>query len=214
MNGSNFSSAWNLEVHEKLPAAAYYASGCIYIMFFLIATAGNSVAIYVFICSKKLRSANHYLVFALCFGDLLMASVGISMLIITSFTTYWILGDMACTAYGTLMTFLGLSQITLLGIIAFSRYKCVVHNHRTTPLSAKIGVAVCYSFSMCLAAAPNFGWSNYVEEPIGTSCGPNWKGIESRDISFNITLFCTCFLLPLFVILFCYTMVYRKASII
>ncbi|XP_061185766.1 parapinopsin-like [Saccostrea echinata] len=208
MNRTNSSAVFN--GFDKLPDAAHYIFGVVYIVLNVIATTGNILVLFVFIKSPKLRSAHCFLVSALCFGDLLMSSVGLTMLIIASFSTYWVLGKMACTFYGTLMTFLGLSQITLLAVIAYTRYLVVVHNNGIGTISAKVIVLACYTYSLCFSLAPLFGWSTFALEPIGTSCGPNWVGITLDDISFNMTLFFLCFLVPLSVILFSYSMVYKK----
>ncbi|XP_062594087.1 opsin-VA-like [Saccostrea cucullata] len=208
MNSTNYSSMFS--GYNKLPDAAHYVFGVLFTFLNVAATSGNLLVLFVFMMSSKLRSGHCFLVSALCFSDLLMSSIGLTMLTIASFSTYWVLGKMACTLYGTLMTFLGLSQITLLAVIAYTRYLVVVHSRKIGTISAKIIALACFAYSLCFALAPLFGWSSFELEPIGTSCGPNWVGIALDDISFNLTLFFLCFLVPLSVILFSYTMVYKK----
>ncbi|XP_061185765.1 melanopsin-like [Saccostrea echinata] len=210
MNETNSSGSLNVVGHERLPDTAHYVFGVSFVIFNVTATSGNIMVLSVFFRSDKLRSANCFLVASVCFGDLLMSSVGLTMLIISSFATHWILGETACTAYGTLMTFLGLSQITLLAAIAYTRYLLVVHNNCIKPLIAKIIAMSSYVYALGFSLAPVFGWSSFVVEPIGTSCGPNWVGIDLKDVSYNMTLLILCFLMPLSIILFSYSKVYIK----
>ncbi|XP_062594085.1 rhodopsin, G0-coupled-like [Saccostrea cucullata] len=213
MNETNSTGSLNVVSHERLPDAIHYVFGVSFLIFDVAATSGNIAVLFVFFKSDQLRSANCFLVAALCFGDLLMSSVGLTMLIISSFATHWILGEKACTAYGTLMTFLGLSQITLLAAIAYTRYLLVVHNNCIRPLIAQIIALSSYVYALGISLAPILGWSVFVLEPIGTSCGPNWVGIDLEDISYNMTLLIICFLVPFSIILFSYTNVYIKAGI-
>lgn len=208
MNFTNTTRIMDVRGLEELPDSAHYVFGIVFMLFNIVATSGNSLVLYVFFKSKKLRSAIYFLVTALCLGDFLMSSVGLTMLSVASFYIYWVLGDWACTAYGTLMTFLGLLQITLLAVIAVTRYIFVIHRNTVGPLIAKFITALCTLYALGFALAPLFGWSKFVVEPIGTSCGPNWVGIEWEDVSYNMSLFLLCFLAPLTFILFSYIMIF------
>lgn len=211
MNSSNLTEKVNV-MSKEIPDSVHYIFGVIYMLLNIVATTGNVVVLYVFFRSKKLHSAIYFMISALCLGDLLMSSVGLTILSIASFATYWILGDWGCIAYGTLMTFLGLMQITLLTVIAVTRYIFVVHNNNIGPCSAKVITLLCTLYALGFSVAPLLGWSKFVLEPIGTSCGPNWVGIEWSDVSFNMTLFFLCFLAPLSFILFSYIMIFWKVS--
>lgn len=211
MNSSNLTEKVNV-MSKEIPDSVHYIFGVVYMLLNVVATTGNVVVLYVFFRSKKLHSAIYFMISALCLGDLLMSSVGLTILSIASFASYWVLGDWGCIAYGTLMTFLGLMQITLLTVIAVTRYIFVVHNNNIGPCSAKVITLLCTLYALGFSVAPLLGWSKFVLEPIGTSCGPNWVGIEWSDVSFNMTLFFLCFLAPLSFILFSYIMIFWKVS--
>lgn len=214
MNGTNSSKFWTIaREHEKLADAMHYAIGVAFVLIMLISTLGNGGVMYVFIRTRNLRTPNYFLVSALCLGDFLMSTLGMPMFITSCFFTRWILGRVGCLVYGTLMTFLGLSQITLLASIAFTRYRYVVNNCSIDTLVAKIVVIMCYLYAFIFSLAPLFGWSRPVVEPIGTSCGPNWAGTEPRDVSYNLTIFVLCFFVPLSIITFSYFMIYLKVRI-
>ena len=210
MNGSNFSTFGVVSNSDQLPGLFYYALGTIFVFIVVTATGGNGVFLYVFLKSKTLRTPNYFLVSALCLGDVLMSTLGIPMFIVANFSTHWVFGEIGCTIYGTLMTFLGFMQITLLASIACIRYFFVVKNRSFGTYAAKLIVISCYAYSFIFALAPQFGWSRFVVEPLGTSCGPNWMGNDSRDVSYNITIFVMCFFLPLTMILYSYIMIFLK----
>lgn len=211
MNGTNSSKFWATAIeHEKLSDALHYAIGTVFVLIMLISSLGNGGVLFVFTRTRNLRTPNYFLVSALCFGDFLMSTLGMPMFISSCFSTRWILGRVGCTVYGTLMTFLGLSQITLLASIAFTRYRYVVNNCSIDTLVAKIVVISCYLYAFIFSLAPLFGWSRPVVEPIGTSCGPNWAGTALRDVSYNLTIFVLCFFVPLSIIIFSYSMIYLK----
>ena len=210
MNGSNFSTFGVVSNSDQLPGVFYYALGVVFVFVMVTATGGNGVFLYVFLKSKTLRTPNYFLVSALCLGDVLMSTLGIPMFIIANFSTYWIFGEIWCTIYGTLMTFSGFVQITLLASIACIRYFFVVKNESVGTYAAKLIVISCYAYSFIFALAPHFGWSRFVVEPVGTSCGPNWMGNDSRDVSYNITIFVMCFFVPLTMILYSYIMIFLK----
>lgn len=210
MNGSNFSTFGVVSNSDQLPGVFYYALGVVFVFVMVTATGGNGVFLYVFLKSKTLRTPNYFLVSALCLGDVLMSTLGIPMFIIANFSTYWIFGEIWCTIYGTLMTFSGFVQITLLASIACIRYFFVVKNESVGTYAAKLIVISCYAYSFIFALAPHFGWSRFVVEPVGTSCGPNWMGNDSRDVSYNITIVVMCFFVPLTMILYSYIMIFLK----
>uniref|UniRef100_A0A8C8RDZ2 G-protein coupled receptors family 1 profile domain-containing protein n=1 Tax=Pelusios castaneus TaxID=367368 RepID=A0A8C8RDZ2_9SAUR len=95
-----------------------------------------------------------------------------------------------------------------LAILAFERYVVICkpmgdfqfrHKH------AVLGCTFTWVWSLLWTAPPLLGWSSYVPEGLRTSCGPNWYNGGSNNNSYIMTLFITCFVIPLSLILFSYT---------
>ncbi|XP_034434208.1 opsin-1, short-wave-sensitive 1 isoform X1 [Hippoglossus hippoglossus] len=69
--------------------------------------------------------------------------------------------------------------------------------------------AVAFTWFMGISCAipPFFGWSRYIPEGLGCSCGPDWytHNEEFHCSSYTNFLMVTCFILPLTIIIFSYT---------
>ena len=195
----------------------HYIYGTIYLITVLLTISGNGMAVFVFLTNKKMQLPYSIYVLALCFCDLLAGLFGTSLVAFTSFTGGWIYGVVGCTFHGTVMTFLGLTQISLLTALAVYRCLCVVTHKFKQKLTIKSSVSVsllCYLYGLLWSLGPAvFGWSSFELSPLRTWCAPNWRGITIADKTYSIALMLLCFVIPVAVITVSYTFILRKVSL-
>nr|KAG5706784.1 hypothetical protein BaRGS_004119 [Batillaria attramentaria] len=60
-------------------------------------------------------------------------------------------------------------------------------------------------------ALPLFGWNSYVPEPFLTSCTIQWAAETLLSKSYIVLTVFTCYLLPVSVVVFCYTSILHKS---
>ncbi|KAK1791804.1 hypothetical protein P4O66_013784, partial [Electrophorus voltai] len=100
-----------------------------------------------------------------------------------------------------------------LAILAFERFFVICRPWGNTRLRGKhatLGLLFVWAFSFICTIPPVLGWSSYTVSRIGTTCEPNWYSGDPHDHMFIITFFITCFILPLGVIIVCYSKLLRK----
>ncbi|XP_077428492.1 blue-sensitive opsin-like isoform X2 [Vanacampus margaritifer] len=80
------------------------------------------------------------------------------------------------------------------------------------PLGCKIEgftatLGATWVFALTAAVPPLFGWSRYIPEGMQCSCGPDWYTTDNKfnNESYVMFLFCFCFAVPFFTIVFCYS---------
>uniref|UniRef100_A0ACB8ECI4 Uncharacterized protein n=1 Tax=Sphaerodactylus townsendi TaxID=933632 RepID=A0ACB8ECI4_9SAUR len=102
----------------------------------------------------------------------------------------------------------GIVGLWSLAILAFERYLVIckpVGDFRFQQRHAMVGCLYTWVWSLVWTVPPLLGWSSYVPEGLGTSCGPNWYMGGTNNNSYIMALFVMCFALPLSMILFSYT---------
>ncbi|MEE6512121.1 hypothetical protein FKM82_019045 [Ascaphus truei] len=105
------------------------------------------------------------------------------------------------------LCFSGIVGLWSLAILALERYIVIckpMGDFRFQQRHAVIGCAFTWIWALIWTSPPLFGWSSYVPEGLGTSCGPNWYTGGSNNNSYIMALFITCFMMPLGTIIFSY----------
>ncbi|KAJ8321491.1 hypothetical protein KUTeg_000961 [Tegillarca granosa] len=201
------------EFKDILPYSGYMIIGTILTFATILGSFLNFVSIFIFYKRRILRRPTNYFVMNLAVLDFIMSIFGIPMAAVASFNTRWIFCQKGCIYYGFLMTFIGLNNITILSVIAVSRYIVIVKpQYRIHKRSAIILIlASCFS-SFVMAAFPLIGWSSYTLEGAGTSCSVNWRSNGPKDVSINLVLIILYYLIPIAIFLFSYISIYKKVK--
>uniref|UniRef100_A0A670YM76 Vertebrate ancient opsin-like n=1 Tax=Pseudonaja textilis TaxID=8673 RepID=A0A670YM76_PSETE len=113
----------------------------------------------------------------------------------------------------SLILITGIVALWSLALLAFERYVVICRplgNWHFKGKHAALGIAFVWVFSLIWTIPPTMGWSSYTPSKIGTTCEPNWYSGKYNDHTFIITLFTTCFIMPLLVILGSYGKLMRK----
>ena len=72
-----------------------------------------------------------------------------------------------------------------------------------------VSVVLVWFLSISLAAPPFFGWNRFIPMESGVSCHPDWISQAAADVSYVIFLVVCGFVVPLCVICYSHTIVYR-----
>ncbi|OXB64914.1 hypothetical protein ASZ78_009795 [Callipepla squamata] len=166
----------------------------------------NGLVIVVSIRYKKLRSPLNYILVNLALADLLVTLCGSSVSLsnnIHGFFVTKLLLDRSPSSSPP-----GIVGLWSLAILALERYVVVCRprgDFRFQRRHAVWGCAFTWGWALLWSTPPLLGWSSYVPEGLRTSCGPNWYTGGSNNNSYILSLFVSCFVLPLSLILFSYT---------
>ncbi|NP_990740.1 pinopsin [Gallus gallus] len=168
----------------------------------------NGLVIVVSICYKKLRSPLNYILVNLAVADLLVTLCGSSVSLSNNINGFFVFGRRMCELEGFMVSLTGIVGLWSLAILALERYVVVCRplgDFQFQRRHAVSGCAFTWGWALLWSTPPLLGWSSYVPEGLRTSCGPNWYTGGSNNNSYILSLFVTCFVLPLSLILFSYT---------
>ncbi|XP_077350771.1 vertebrate ancient long opsin a [Festucalex cinctus] len=162
---------------------------------------------------KQLRQPLNYIIVNLAIADFLVSLTGGLISFLTNARGYFFLGRWACVVEGFAVTFFGIVALWSLAVLSFERFFVICRplgNIRLQARHAVMGLLFVWIFSFIWTFPPVLGWNRYTVSKIGTTCEPDWYSSSITDHSYIITLFSTCFILPLGLIFFCYGKLLRK----
>ncbi|XP_028564366.2 pinopsin-like [Podarcis muralis] len=189
------------------PQSTYISVAVLMGLVVISATLANGLVIVVSVQFKKLRSPLNYVLVNLAVADLLVTFFGSTISFINNAHGFFIFGQATCEFEGFMVSLTGIVGLWSLAILAFERYLVIckpVGDFRFQKRHAVLGCAFTWGWSFVWTVPPLLGWSSYVPEGLRTSCGPNWYSGGSSNNSYIMTLFVTCFAMPLSTILFSY----------
>ena len=177
----------------------------------------NFLVCLVYLTNTSLLDAPNLFILNITLGDLLYSLVALPMLAASNAKGEWLFGDAGCTAYGFITTFFALGSMMHLVGAAYERYTtiCKLFDDGEAQFSRKkasilSGFFWCYSFVW--SVLPILGWSSYVQEGVGTSCSIDWKSGGVENVSYAVCLTLSCYVVPVFVIVFCFYKSYRTVQ--
>ncbi|XP_056433631.1 melanopsin-A-like [Gadus chalcogrammus] len=196
-----------------VPDHAHYTIGIVILVVGITGMLGNFLVIYAFCRSRSLRTPANMFIINLAVTDLLMCVTQTPIFFTTSMHKRWIFGEKGCELYAFCGALFGICSMITLMAIAVDRYVVI-----TRPL-ASLGVmsrrrALCilagaWAYSMGWSLPPFFGWSAYVPEGLLTSCSWDYMTFTPSVRSYTMLLFTFVFFIPLFIIIFCYSCIFR-----
>ncbi|AWO98360.1 UV opsin isoform 3 [Scophthalmus maximus] len=123
---------------------------------------------------------------------------------------YYFLGSTMCALEAAMGSIAGLVTSWSLAVLSFERYLVICKPFGSFRFGSNHAVAaVTFTWFMGISCSvpPFFGWSRYIPEGLGCSCGPDWY-THNEDFhcsSYVIFLMVTCFIVPLSIIVFSYS---------
>ncbi|XP_051809813.1 melanopsin-like [Acanthochromis polyacanthus] len=199
-----------------VPDHAHYIIGSVILLVGVTGMLGNALVIYVFCCSRTLRSPSNLLVVNLAVADFLMSLTQSPVFFVASLHRRWVFGELACELYAFCGALFGIASMMTLTAIAADRCLAI-----TRPLALLGGasrrrvlvvVAGVWLYSLGWSLPPFFGWSAYVPEGLQTSCSWDYMSFTAAVRAYTVLLFTFVFFLPLAVIAGCYLAIFRAVQ--
>uniref|UniRef100_A0A3B5B228 Melanopsin-like n=1 Tax=Stegastes partitus TaxID=144197 RepID=A0A3B5B228_9TELE len=196
-----------------VPDHAHYIIGSVILLVGVTGMLGNALVIYVFCCSRTLRSPSNLLVVNLAAADFLMSLTQSPVFFVASLHRRWVFGELACELYAFCGALFGITSMMTLTAIAVDRCLAI-----TRPLALLGGVsrqrvlavvAGVWLYSLGWSLPPFFGWSAYVPEGLQTSCSWDYMSFTAAVRTYTILLFVFVFFVPLALIAGCYFTIFR-----
>nr|AAX99143.1 UV-sensitive pigment [Notothenia angustata] len=177
---------------------------------FFVGTPLNVLVLFVTLKHKKLRVPLNYILVNVSFAGFIFTTFSVSQVFICSARGYYFLGLTLCKLEAAMGAIAGLVTSWSLAVLSLERYFVICK-----PLGAftfgkehALG-AVGFTWFMGVGCAtpPFYGWSRYIPEGLGCACGPDWytHNEEYHCTSYTFFLLVTCFVMPISVIIFCYS---------
>ncbi len=183
----------------------------------------NSVLLYICLCRKEMRNSINSFMIVLTFLNLVGCLTEMPFIVISNFSCRyfllnfnslfddvnkfpqlrWPFGKIGCDLTATLMFFIGCTSVYMLVAISLQRYYIIrkpLNIKKITKKATLIVIGICCASGLIWSLLPLFGWSSYVLEGSLTSCGPDFHSKTFNNLSFNITLFLTVFVIPFCII--------------
>ena len=175
----------------------------------------NIIVIYASTKNSKLRTPTNCCILSLVVSDFLMAFLATPMAAVSSFYRRWVFGHTGCLYYAFLTSLMAYISIAMLTMISITRYILTVKTHlkHLITVSTMIRVVIFGTiWSLIWALAPLMGWNSYGLEAAYTSCSVEWNEQDVNHASFSLTIMTFQFVLPLCIMIFCYSAIFDKVS--
>ena len=179
----------------------------------VVALFGNLLTCYAVHRNQRLRTLSNVFVIALSVSDILMSTVCMPFSVVTLFHGRWMFGEKFCRFEGFSVLTFGLVSIGTMGLIAVSRYYCVVKPEKYTVLFKKqrafLYIAIVWWAVLVGSLPPIFIKNGKFEfQPGKALCSYTFES----NIAYTVFLECVYVATPLTIITICYTKVFRAVS--
>ncbi|KAJ8006492.1 hypothetical protein DPEC_G00107810 [Dallia pectoralis] len=177
---------------------------------FFVGTPLNFIVLFVTVKYKKLRQPLNYILVNVALASFIFVTFSVSQVFIASTRGYYFLGHTLCAMEAAMGSISGLVTVWSLAVLAVERYVVICKPFGTFTFDNNQALgAVAFTWVMGIGCAcpPFFGWSRYIPEGLGCSCGPDWytHSEEYHTTSYMFFLLVTCFIMPMSVIVFSYS---------
>ncbi|KAF7214131.1 teleost multiple tissue opsin b [Nothobranchius furzeri] len=167
----------------------------------------NFVVLALFCRYRALRTPMNLLLVSISASDLLVSVLGTPFSFAASTQGRWLIGRAGCVWYGFINACLGIVSLISLAVLSYERY-CTMLEPTTADgrdfRPALGGICFSWIYSVAWTVPPLLGWSKYGPEGPGTTCSVDWKTQTPNNISYIISLFTFCLVLPFGVIVYSY----------
>ncbi|KAJ7365611.1 Melatonin- receptor [Desmophyllum pertusum] len=174
---------------------------------------GNLSVCYAVYRNQRLRTLSNMFVVALAVSDILMSTCCMPFSVVTLFRGKWVFGETFCRFHGFGVFTFGLASLHTMGIIAVSRYFCVVKPEKYIVLFKKQRALMYIAVVWCAAligSVPPFLFKHggFEFQPGKAMC------LYTFDTNIAYTIFIECVYIgtPLTIITICYAKVFYTVS--
>jgi len=180
-----------------------------------ISIVGNGMVVYIFSCTKQLRTPSNLLVVNLAFSDFLMMFTMAPPMVLNCYYETWVLGPLMCEVYGMLGSLFGCASIWSMVMIAGDRYNVIVKGLAGKPMTIKtslLRILFCWVHGLAWTLLPFFGWGRYVPEGNMTACGTDYLTQNWHSRSYILVYSCFVYFTPLLSIIYFYWYIVQAVS--
>ena len=179
----------------------------------VVAFFGNLLTCYALYRNQTLRTLSNMFVIALCVSDILMSIWCMPFSIATLFHGQWAFGESFCRFHGFGALTFGLISLQTMGLIAVSRYNCVVKPEKYAVLFKKQRALLYIAVVWCAAlvgSVPPFFFNNggFEFQPGKAMCLYTFES----NIAYTVFIECVYIAAPLTIISICYIKVFYTVS--
>ena len=179
----------------------------------VVAFFGNLLTCYAVYRNQTLRTLSNMFVIALCVSDILMSIWCMPFSIATLFHGQWAFGESFCRFHGFGALTFGLISLQTMGLIAVSRYNCVVKPEKYAVLFKKQRALLYIAVVWCAAlvgSVPPFFFNNggFEFQPGKAMCLYTFES----NIAYTVFIECVYIAAPLTIISICYIKVFYTVS--
>ena len=179
----------------------------------IVALFGNVLTCYAVYRNQSLRTLPNMFVVALGVSDILVSTCCMPFTVVTLFHGQWLFGESFCQFHGFGVFTFSLASLQTMGIIAVSRYFCVVKPERYSVVFKKqrsliyVAVVWCTAF---IGSLPLFFFKKgrFEFQPGKAMCLYSFES----NIAYTVFLGCIYFGIPLTIITICYAKVFYTVS--
>lgn len=188
-------------------------NGILLLIFTVIGVALNGFIILAIVPNRKLRTVRNILLVHL--GSLGLAESILNTLFsgVVSLVGHWIGGDITCHIYGFLQISLNVASVLTIAALSWDKYQTIaspLHHSLTATFRKMISLfSVFWAVAIVTAFPPLVGGIEYTFQPVMGTCFMNHINTAGRwYVGISISLM---FYIPLIVMLYCYTHIFRIA---
>jgi len=181
--------------------------GTIYVFFLIVSSCGNGCVIWIFATTKELKTASNVLIMNLAICDFIMMAKN-PVFIYNCFHFGPVFGLTGCKIFSLMGAYTGPCSALSNAAIAYDRYRCITDpmGKRWTTGQASLIVLGTWIYASPPALLPFFEiWGRYVPEGYLTSCSFDYMTDNNSTRLFVFCIWFWDYLIPVSIILFCYS---------
>jgi hypothetical protein len=185
------------------------------IVIFIASVAGNSCVFIVFYKRPSLLTLSNRFILNLTVCNSLNTVFVMPFMLVSIISHDWAFGESWCHVTGFVMNTAFAASTLSLVVICIDRYcAVVVPLHYTMLITSRRTVAMMlavWTVAIFASIPPLLGWNHFVYQYDKTLCTVLWSTSITKDRYYTLFLVTLCFILPLFVMLWAYSVIFRAA---
>ena len=201
--------------NETSTVETVIGAGILFILNF-VAFFGNLLLCTVLIRTSRRTAPTNVLLFALCTTDLVTATIGMPLTIVSLIKGTWVFGHIACQFQGFTSLTMGMAATEIVALLAINRYCCVVksrpYRRWFTQRSCLIFVLSTWLFAfLTVTVALSSGSAKFRYYANRATCYISVQDPTAEAV-YSLFYLVTFILIPFTVIVYCYSKVLRAVK--
>ncbi|EEZ99536.2 opsin, ultraviolet-sensitive isoform X1 [Tribolium castaneum] len=199
-------------VYPEPEASMHFLLALIYIGFFIMATIGNGLVIWIFSTSKSLRTASNMFVVNLAICDFAMM-IKTPIFIYNSFYRGFALGHLGCQIFAFIGSLSGIGAGMTNACIAYDRYTTITRpfDGKITRTKALVMIIFVWGYTIPWAVMPLLEiWGRFAPEGFLTACSFDYLTDTFDNHMFVTSIFICSYVIPMSMIIYFYSQIVSK----